>query len=71
MLYEPQIRSLQFSFNSNFKTSERTIEDSINLIKLKLINNIQQRKFISTLISLDEEEWFVLDRFMKKYHYNK
>lgn len=30
-----------------------------------------QRKFISTLVSLDEEEWIVLDRFMKKYHYNK
>lgn len=26
-----------------------------------------QRKFINTLISLDEEEWILLDRFMKKY----
>ncbi len=30
-----------------------------------------QRKFINTLISLDEEEWIVLDRFMKKYHFNQ
>ena len=30
-----------------------------------------QRRFINTLISLDEEEWIVLDRFMKKYHFNK
>ena len=30
-----------------------------------------QRKFINTLISLDKEEWIVLDRFMKKYHFNQ
>lgn len=30
-----------------------------------------QRKFISTLVSLDEEEWIVLDRFMKHYIYSK
>ena len=30
-----------------------------------------QRKFINTLISLDEEEWIVLDRFMKKYNFNQ
>ena len=30
-----------------------------------------QRKFISTLVSLDEEEWIVLDRFMKHYIYQK
>ena len=30
-----------------------------------------QRKFISTLVSLDEEEWIVLDRFMKHYIYGK
>ena len=30
-----------------------------------------QRKFISTLALLDEEEWIVLDRFMKHYIYSK
>lgn len=30
-----------------------------------------QRKFISTLVLLDEEEWIVLDRFMKHYIYSK
>ena len=30
-----------------------------------------QRKFISTLVSLDEEEWIVSDRFMKHYIYSK
>lgn len=30
-----------------------------------------QRKFINTLIFLDKEEWIVLDRFMKKYHFNQ
>ena len=30
-----------------------------------------QRKFINTLISLDKEEWIVLDRFMKKYNFNQ
>lgn len=30
-----------------------------------------QRKFISTLVLLDEEEWIVLDRFMKLYIYSK
>ena len=30
-----------------------------------------QRKFINTLISLDKEEWIVLDRFMKHYIYSK
>lgn len=30
-----------------------------------------QRKFISTLVSLDEEEWILLDRFMKHYIYSK
>ena len=30
-----------------------------------------QRKFINTLISLDKEEWIVLDRFMKNYHFNQ
>lgn len=30
-----------------------------------------QRKFINTLISLDKEEWIVLDQFMKKYHFNQ
>lgn len=30
-----------------------------------------QRKFINTLITLDKEEWIVLDRFMKKYNFNQ
>ena len=29
-----------------------------------------QKKFINSLISLDEEEWITIDRFMKKYFYN-
>lgn len=43
---------------------ENAISSDTDLAKI-------QRKFINTLISLDEEEWFTLDRFMKKYTYSK